>query len=194
MDHEIAAWDYRIMLQSGNLFDLAFPESCEIHIDDIAHGLAHTCRYAGQCDGFYSVAEHSVHVSRVVTGSRLVALMHDAAEAFVGDMPSPLKRMLPEFEAIEIRIERAIFAGFSLPWPPPQEVKRADYRVMAAELPVLMPPGTNLWLRDLGVVPADIKVMRLGPSQAKALFLERYEELTAAERRSATPRVNHCQS
>ena len=172
-----AAPDTCIMLYSGRLFDLGDPEANEIEIEDIAHGLAHTCRYAGQCDGFYSVAEHSVHVSRVVPSAELAGLFHDAAEAFVGDVSAPLKRLLPEYSRIEKRVERAIFERFGIAWPPPAEVKYADLSVMAAELQLLMPPGTNEWLRDRDVAPAKVRIGRLPPDQAKALFLERYAEL-----------------
>lgn len=169
--------NHGIMLHSGKLFDFANPEASEITVEDIAHGLAHTCRYAGQCDGFYSVAEHSVLVSQNVDHSQLAALFHDAAEAFVGDMSGPLKQLLPAFKEIEKRIERVIFDRLGIDWPAPAEVKYADYSVMAAEQEVLMPTGTNEWLQDLNVVPADVEIRRLEPVRAKALFLERYAEL-----------------
>jgi hypothetical protein len=169
--------DYSIMLHSGRLLDLAHPESCEIDVDDIAHGLAHTCRYAGQAAGFYSVAEHSVLVSRIATCTPLAALFHDAAEAFVGDLPTPLKRLLPEYVTIEERIEKVIFVRLGLEWPVPPEVRESDLRVMAAELRVLMPPRTNEWLRRTGLEPAPVSILRLPPAHAKALFLDRYLDL-----------------
>src|SRR2546423_8158727 len=113
--------DHRIMLHSGRLFDLANPETSEITVEDIAHGLAHTCRYAGQCDGFYSVAEHSVLVSQVVSFAKLAALFHDAAEAFIGDVSGPLKRLLSEYRTIEKSIALAIFECFGIEWPVPFE-------------------------------------------------------------------------
>jgi 5'-deoxynucleotidase YfbR-like HD superfamily hydrolase len=173
--------DHRIMLHSGRLFDLANPESSEITVEDIAHGLAHTCRYAGQCDGFFSVAEHSVLVSQIAPHSLLAALFHDAAEAYVGDMSRPLKSLLPEYKAIEERIGRAIFVRLGIEWPVPPAVKSADYSVMAAEQEMLMPAGTNEWLRDANVLPARVKIQRLAPGDAKVLFLERFEELRTAE-------------
>ncbi len=172
------ATDCRIMLQSGCLFDLADPEASEIKVEDIAHGLAHTCRYAGQCDGFYSVAEHSVLVSQTVPHAKLAALFHDAAEAFVGDMSRPLKQLLPEYIKIEKRIERAIFQRLGIGWPVPAEVKTADYNVMAAEQLILMPAGTNEWLRDANILPAKVDIQRLDPKKAKAMFLQSYAELT----------------
>src|SRR5438132_13165538 len=110
------AADHCIMLQSGCLFDLANPEASEINVEDIAHGLAHTCRYAGQCDGFYSVAEHSVLVSQIVQHAKLAALFHDAAEAFIGDMSRPLKQLLPNYIEIEKKIEHAIFQRLGIEW------------------------------------------------------------------------------
>jgi len=170
------------MLQSGRRFDLANPDASEIEVEDIAHGLAHTCRYAGQCDGFFSVAEHSVLVSRVVVCSKMAALFHDAAEAFIGDMSGPLKQLLPQYKLIETKIERAIFQHLGIDWPPPPEVKRADYSVMAAEQLVLMPAGTNEWLRHANVMPANVEIRQLDPAKAKVFFLERYAELMSDER------------
>jgi uncharacterized protein len=177
------ATKHRIMLQSGSIFDLKEPETSEINIEDIAHGLAHTCRFAGQCKAFYSVAEHSVLVSKVVPEAGLAALLHDAAEAFVGDMTRPLKQLLPEFAKIEKKIERAIFQRFEIEWPPPSSIKAADYSVMAAEQVTLMPPGTNEWLSAANISPANVVIRYLDPKAAKTLFLDRYAELLRARRK-----------
>jgi uncharacterized protein len=174
--------DHRIMLHSGSIFDLANPEASEIKVEDIAHGLAHTCRFAGQCKAFYSVAEHSVLVSQIVLQAGLAALFHDAAEAFVGDMSRPLKQLLPEYNKIEKRIERTIFHRFGIEWPAPAEVKTADYSVMAAEQRALMPPGTNEWLSAASILPAHVEIRCLHPQAAKAVFLDRYAEFMHARR------------
>src|SRR5262249_49194976 len=123
--------------------------------------------------------EHSVLVSQIVLHSKLAALFHDAAEAFIGDMSAPLKQLLPAYRTIEKKIERAIFERLGIEWPIPIEVKHADYSVMAAEQLVLMPAGTNEWLHEMSVVPAAVEIRRLDPARAKALFLERYAELTS---------------
>jgi hypothetical protein len=166
-----------IMLQSGAWFDFAAPHSSPFTIEDIAHGLAHICRYSGQCNGFYSVAEHSLLVSETATGYELEALMHDAAEAFLGDITRPLKQMLPEYKRIEGEVERAIFSRFGIQTPIPREVKQADLRVLAAEQRQIMPRGTDDWLRGQDVVPAPIVVRNLPPVEAKRAWLERFEAL-----------------
>jgi hypothetical protein len=105
-----------IRLQSGATLDFRNPRSSDFTIDDIAHGLSNICRYAGQCNYFYSVAEHSLFVSEMAAPTlKLVALMHDAAEAFVGDVSAPLKQLLPEYRRIEATVQGAILARFGLP-------------------------------------------------------------------------------
>ena len=174
-----AAISSSIMLNSGSVFDLTHPNYDKISIEDIAHGLSLTCRYAGQCNSFYSVAEHSVLVSSIVTRRvGLEALLHDAAEAFIGDITRPLKHLLPDFQEIETKILKAIFERFQLEFPLAEEVKLADDRVMAAELQELMPSGTNKWLQDLRIRPAQVVIRGLTPEAAKSVFLERFSELT----------------
>lgn len=170
-----------IMLQSGVWFDILDPGSCAFTIEDIAHGLAHTCRYAGQCRDFYSVAEHSLHVSNVCGEGKLEALLHDAAEAFIGDVTRPLKQLLPEYKRIEKAVERAVVERFGLMMPAPAEIKEADLRVLAAEQAQIMAPSTSEWAQTSGVYPAPIRVEFMPPKAAKRAFLKRYVEL-ATER------------
>jgi hypothetical protein len=166
-----------IMLHSGAWFDFCAPASSRFNIEDIAHGLANICRYAGQCKRFYSVAEHSILVSETAKGFEYEALLHDAAEAFLGDITRPLKQMLPDFKRIEAEIERAVLDRFGVPWPLPPQVKQADLRVLAAEQKEIMPEGTDGWVRGQKVEPAPIVVRHLTPEQAKQEFLDRYEIL-----------------
>jgi len=166
----------RIRLQSGGWFDLLSPRTSDFTIEDIAHGLAHTCRYAGQADGFYSVAEHSLLVSEVAVGREFTALMHDAAEAFIGDVTRPLKQLLPEYRKIEAAIETAIFERFDV-IPTCAAIKQADLSVLAAEQAQIMPSGTDAWAEESGVEPAPVRVLHMTPSEAKQRFLDRYEEL-----------------
>ena len=81
-----------ISLANGRLFDFLDPLGSDFTVEDIAHGLAQIYRYAGQCRAFFSLAEHSVMVNDSVTEFAYEALLHDAAEAFVGDVTRPLER------------------------------------------------------------------------------------------------------
>jgi hypothetical protein len=166
-----------IMLHSGAWFDFCAPASSPFTLEDIAHGLANICRYAGQCKHFYSVAEHSILVSEIAEGFEYEALLHDAAEAFLGDITRPLKQMLPDFKSIEAEVERAILERFGVPWPLPPQIKQADLRVLAAEQKQIMPEGTDGWVRGQKVEPSQIIVRHLTPDQAKQEFLERHEAL-----------------
>jgi hypothetical protein len=169
------------MLHSGSWLDFYAPETSDFTIDDIAQGLAFQCRYAGQCRDFYSVAEHSLLVSEMVGDDPLVALMHDAAEAFLGDITRPLKQMLHDYRQIEARIQKAIFDRFGLSSAANPAIKWADLRVLAAEQRQVMPPGTDDWARRDGVEPAPIIVRFLPPEEAKRQFLLRFETLSSRQ-------------
>jgi len=169
-----------IMLRSGAWFDFCAPASSEFVIDDIAHGLANICRYSGQFSRFYSVAEHSILVSETAKGFEFEALLHDAAEAFLGDITRPLKQMLPEYKRIEADVERAILERFGVSTPLPPQIKQADLRVLAAEQRQIMPHGTDGWVRGQKVEPAPIVVRHLLPDEAKRMFLDRFEALRPA--------------
>jgi hypothetical protein len=167
-----------ITLRSGAEFDLLDPWGSDFTLHDVAHGLAHICRYSGQCRGFYSVAEHSILVSEVATGCELQALMHDTAEAFLGDVTRPLKQLLPEYKKIEANVEAAIFARFGIERSASSEVEAADLRVLAAEQQQIMPPGTNAWAARSGVCPAPVEVRFLPPAAACERFLGRSAALS----------------
>lgn len=170
----------RIMLASGSWFDLLDPSNSDFTIQDIAQGLGNICRYAGQCSHFYSVAEHSLHVSTVAENFKLEALMHDAAEAFLGDVTRPLKQLLPQYKKIETSVEKAIFHRFDLDYSALVLLKKTDLSVLAAEQEQIMPKGTDYWTSECGVLPAKIKIQFLPPQQATAEFLARYDELRFA--------------
>jgi hypothetical protein len=168
-----------ILTKSGQYFDFIHPERYRIEITDIAHALSNVCRFAGQCRTFYSVAQHSVYVSRIVPEEDAFAgLMHDCAEAFIGDVARPLKLMLPEYKVIEKRVERALFAGLGLPEKLPASVKLADRQMLLSEQAALLPPHDDQWSILEGIDPAPgIIVTPLWPDEAYAAFMERYYEL-----------------
>jgi hypothetical protein len=164
-----------ITLASGRLFDFLDPHGSDFAIEDIAHGLAHICRYAGQCRDFFSVAEHSIMVSDTVSEFAYEALLHDAAEAFVGDVTRPLKQLLPEFRRIEANVQDAIMKRFGMDPGYWKSVKDADLRVLAAEQAQIMAPGCADWAVAAGIKPAPVLVRCLDPATAKREFLDRYE-------------------
>jgi hypothetical protein len=180
-----------IMLRSGAWFDFCAPADSDFTIEDIAQGLANICRYSGQCSSFYSVAEHSVLVSEVAAGFEFEGLLHDAAEAFMGDITRPLKQILPEYKRIEHEVETAIFERFGISSTPAPEVKRADLRVLAAEQQQIMPKGTDWWVQSEKIIPAPVVVRHLPPDEAKQLFLARYEALRPANLLTKASRAVH---
>jgi hypothetical protein len=114
---------------SGKVINLRNPDISCIDIDDIAHGLARICRFNGQIQDWYSVAEHSVRVSEDVPDEwKLEALMHDATEAYIQDIIRPLKYMdiFNEYRKLEKIWELAIVERFHLQWPFDATIHRAD--------------------------------------------------------------------
>jgi hypothetical protein len=170
-----------IMLQSGAYFDLLDPAGSVFTIEDIAHGLSMTCRFAGQCREFYSVAEHSWHTSFLVPKElAMEALMHDAAEAFIGDVTRPLKSLLPEYKAIERSIEAEVAAQFSLSDIDHPAIKRADLLMLHAEQAVMMPDHSDKWATDPGEPPLAINFRNWSPQRAKEAFLDRFHAVAVA--------------
>ena len=168
------------MLRSGNYFDFLTPEKSVFKIEDIAHGLSNLCRFNGQCKEFYSVAQHSVLASRFIqqTGSLPYdALMHDAAEAFIGDIVKPLKRLLSEYSIIEKRVEAAIFERFNVSNPMPDAVKHIDLVMLAMEQRDLMPPHNDEWGCLQGIEPLSTHITPWTPKEAYKAFLNRYDQI-----------------
>jgi hypothetical protein len=168
-----------IATASGRYFNFLNPDLEQISIKDISVGLSNTCRFGGQCKRFYSVAEHCVLMSHIVPEElALIALMHDAAEAFTGDIPKPLKQLLPDFAIIEARTEQAIATVFNLPIVLPPEIKIADRQMLCAEQMQVM-GNSDAWFSTQAIEPARVTVRFWTPTEAEAAFISRYENLTA---------------
>lgn len=160
---------------SGKHFHLLQPTGVEIDIEDIAHSLANMCRFGGHVKHFYSVAEHCVHVS-TLTGN-LDGLLHDASEAYVADIVSPLKPHLINYHHIENAIMLTIAKQYGILWPVSADTKDADVAQLKTEARHLLPSKGKDWIPDYpskrkgGVIPKCWT-----PDQAKMKFLERFEE------------------
>lgn len=169
-------------VHSGKKF---FPFECtadDIEITDIAHALGNVCRYGGHGE-FYSVAEHSVIVSRLVSEEfAFQALMHDASEAYVGDLIRPLKHNIPAFGLFEDHIFKRIAEKYNFDSEVPEEVKHADNLVLYPEtLRVFggrVDPIKAGWYLSAGIPDFEIPIQLLSPAEAKAAFLSRFDELT----------------
>jgi 5'-deoxynucleotidase YfbR-like HD superfamily hydrolase len=165
---------------SGNRFYPLEPRIDRVAIEDIAHGLAYQCRFNGQTAEFYSVAQHSLIVAALVPPPlRLAALLHDAAEAYLGDMVKPLKVLLPAFAALEDKVSALIAAAFRIDFSDYEPIKRADLIALATEKRDLMPHSAERWayLDDVRALPDAIVLM--SPSQAKQAFLAEFARLDA---------------
>lgn len=158
------------------------PQPEDIDLTDIAHALSLQCRYAGHVKEFYSVAEHCFSISRAVPPeAALWGLMHDATEAYLVDIPRPIKAALgPIYRDAEARLEACIIARFGLRLTPAIRavVKEADTRILQMERDALMAPPPVPWSTDAagGPLPG-VTIVGYGPATIRAAFLRRFAEL-----------------
>ena len=134
-----------IQTRHGVAFDLANPTEDMVRIDDIAYALSRIVRYCGHVPG-YTVAKHSLIMSyQVEPRLALWALLHDAHEAYVGDVSAPVKSLLPDYRALEKRIATVVRARFGLDAEMPEEIKIADRRMLATEQRAFFPQQARDW-------------------------------------------------
>ena len=167
-----------IQTWSGIQFWPLDPRPEDIQILDIAHALGKLCRYNGHTQKFYSVAEHSVYVSRRVPKEfTMWGLLHDAAEAYISDIPGPIKKMLPDVKIMEGKIMAAIVEKFGLiPSTEPPEVKQIDNDILNDEAMQLMGRPFPKW-EMLNGNQLGIHIAGWLPGQAITNFIGRFHEL-----------------
>jgi hypothetical protein len=156
------------------------PRADEIHIGDIAHALSMQCRYAGHCLRFYSVAEHSVLLANWIwrggatQQTALWALLHDASEAYLVDVPRPVKPHLTGYKAAEAKVMAAVCERFGLPEEMPAEVHEADGDIIADERANMAPCVAPWYATGKGL---GVELQFWTPDEAEAAFLKTFAEL-----------------
>ncbi len=164
-----------IMTATGGRFYFHDMAANDINIEDIATSLSNICRFGGHCGQFYSVAQHSVLVSHLVPEEHaLAALLHDATEAYVGDMVRPLKRQISHYREIEQIVGRLIEHEFGVDLHH-HEVKTADNKALYAEAMHFF-GSVEDW--GLNGFEYHCPIIRLDPIQARILFMARFDELS----------------
>ena len=192
--------DYMWTASGGKFWPLD-PRPEDVLIEDIARGLAHSCRYAGQCKRYYSVAEHSVLVSIAVERRALndypddperarewalAGLLHDASEAYISDVIRPLKYQceLRGYRAAERRIERAIAARFTLDTSRmcTITIREMDDRILYDEIPevITLPPSDARRLGPDDARGLSLPIIGFGPVDAERLFLDRLNDIESS--------------
>jgi hypothetical protein len=162
---------------TGRKFYLTDPRGEDICIEDIAHHLALTCRFAGATREHYSVAQHCVLVSMACPlDTALWGLLHDAAEAYTGDSTRPLKQVVKTIYLVECHILEVIARRFGLAYPWPTLVDDIDDRILDAEGLALVAG----WEANPAVVPLEIPIEPWPSWEAEAKFLARFRDLATA--------------
>lgn len=180
------AW---IQTYTGRKFFPFAPRQQDIRIVDIAHSLSMQCRFNGHLTEFYSVAEHCVHASYLVSDeAKLAALLHDAAEAYIGDMPQPVKRNLSSFCELDHNLQNAVFARFGVNLTDNiiKEVKAVDRYMLFVEAEAYLPNPEllNDWQVDrYPFTPrTPITLKAWSPAEARSAFIGRFLELRESGR------------
>lgn len=179
---------FGIQTKEGHFFDPVTSVISEVDVEDVAHALSNLCRYAGHCRKFYSVAEHSVLVSRIIAEhwpddheAIRAGLLHDATEAYVIDLPTPIKILNPDYNRLEEKVMWQIAEALSVNWNPRtiKRVKEADHQALATEVPLLF-DSLERWDSIRGVTPLTSLVapqFPLDPASAKKLFMREFIKL-----------------
>jgi hypothetical protein len=173
---------------TGLHFNLRNPDPQTVCIEDIAHHLSMCCRWAGAVTQFFSVAQHCAIVSYICPRElREWALMHDAAEAYIGDLTRPLKALVPDIREIEDNIMIVIAQKFGLAWPEPDALRHYDDQVQKLEGTMFIRHDGRFHARNGDVaeiasleadqvIPAFL-LTPMHPAEAEMTFLARYRKV-----------------
>ena len=170
---------------TGQYVDVFDPNPDTILIEDIAHALSMQCRFGGHMKNFYSVAQHSycVYMMTEAKELKLQALMHDASEAYLLDIPRPIKNELSNYKEIEAKLMDVIAAKFGFEMPMHEEVKKWDEEMLHFE-------WNNMIINDKSVsahtqslsklygMPVGDLVPCWSSEEAKKYFLMAFNNLT----------------
>lgn len=166
---------------SGKKFHFLNPTDDEIDIEDIAYALANQCRFNGHCDRFYSVAEHSVFVSALLPKElQLEGLLHDSAEAYLSDIPTPIKQFLPQFKEMEAVVMAAIIRKFGLKGDiaSNHQIKQADLQQLKTEAETMLPSKGAEWSITQHITEAGHRPVGYPPNMAYVFFMKAFKHLT----------------
>jgi len=173
--HSTSRGPYICTYTGGKFYPLDVRKS-DIKIEDVAHALSNMCRFGGHSALFYSVAQHSVLVSRELPdGMKLQGLLHDASEAYLVDIPRPIKKLadFTEYRRIERNTQKAIYKKFKVPDRDSELLHRVDNLILATEAYYLM--DDPVWARKLPKLATIISPWH--PAKAEVMFLEEFERL-----------------
>jgi 5'-deoxynucleotidase YfbR-like HD superfamily hydrolase len=181
----------KILTSTGRLLDVFNPQPRDLDIRDIAAGLSKACRYAGQIPNgiFYSVAQHSILVSRRFEGAytRMTALLHDAEEAYLGDLCSPIKVHCPEFARVGDRLRVAILDKFSVAFNPEdglsENIHEADDAVYRLERLSFWHPeieNEQAYEERWGSIDPALRIRPWTHITAEAEFLREFDQINQA--------------
>ena len=177
---------------TGKRFYILDPRVEDFCIEDVAHALSNQCRYNGHTDRFYSVAEHSIILTRYVLNGLIkgghgrlhrndmahLMLMHDGAEAYFSDVPKPIKNSIPNLEAAELRVEEVYAKAFGTLPKLPNWMKEFDRRIVMDEKRALMIANSNVpWAAYDSMEPLGVTIVGYEPKITEQMFLDLYEAL-----------------
>lgn len=179
---------------TGKSFNLFNPVWQQVDIIDIAHGLSMICRYGGHTKVFYSVAQHSLMVEQLCPEEiKLEALLHDATEAYCGDLIRPIKVSMPNYKDMESKLHDAIAKRFGLRYDNfgnmseeyvHKIIKDADNRALVTEKRDLK-ENAPIWSGLEEIEPLAEKIVPMTSNKAKKAFFKRFTELNNARKKKA---------